>query len=87
LICLSLIISDVEHLLIHFLAIQEVALLGGLKPPNFWLIAKVNEEEKHKSNIWNLIKMIRKTYKTETDSKILKPNLWFLKGKYGVGEG
>ena len=35
------------------------------------------------NNVWNLIKMYNRTYKTETDSKISKPNLGLPKGKYG----
>lgn len=34
--------------------------------------------------MWNLIKNYKKlSHKTETDSKIAKPNFWFPKGKYG----
>ena len=36
------------------------------------------------------MKMIKRTYKTETDSKSLKPNLWKPKGKMwkgGINEG
>jgi len=35
--------------------------------------------------IWNLKKLYKRTYKTETDSKISKPNLWLPKGKWGKG--
>ena len=37
------------------------------------------------TNIWKLIKMIQRTYEPETQSKILKPNLWLPKEKWRWG--
>ena len=36
-------------------------------------------------NVWNPTKMIQRTYKTETDSKILKPNLGLPNGECRAG--
>ena len=35
--------------------------------------------------MWNLIKMIQNIYKMETNSQILKANLWLLQGKLWGG--
>jgi len=40
---------------------------------------------KIKKKLKKIKKKIKRTYKTETDSKILKPNLWLPKGKHGAG--
>ena len=50
-----------------------------------FILSEINQTERQVSyeitNTWNLIKNDMKTYKTNTESKISKPNLWLPKGK------
>ena len=61
----------------------------GIQGKFYYLLADRERQISYEiTNMWTLIKNDTKelVYKTETDSKISKPNVWLLKGKCGVGD-